>query len=355
MTRRPLALLAATALAAGLAACGSKSDNVNGTPTPRNLSLLLDYLPNADHAGIYAAEAQGDFKRAGLNVDISTPGDAATPLKLLAGGKVDLAISYEPELLLARDQGSRLVAVAAVAQVPLTSLISLPAAKVDSVKDLVDKKVGTAGIPYQAAYLKSLAQDAAVDPDSIKEVNVGFDLVRAMVSKRVDATLGAYWNVEGVQLAADRKRPRIVRMEQAGVPTYDELVLVAREDWLRDNGALVRRFIQALQTATRAVVANPTVGVNALKGKAEGVDDKVLAAQVTATAPVLVPADASKPFGWMEPKEWEAFSRWMLANKLVSQLPTDAALTNEFLPGQGVVAADDDARRGETNAVGSDG
>jgi len=340
---RPLAL--STALVAAvlaLAACGSKDDDNAGAPPLRPLRVLLDYQPNPDHAGIYAASAQGDFKRAGLDVDISVPGDAATPLAVLQSRRVDLAISYEPELLLARDKGARLVAVAALAQTPLTSVMSIGSANVKSIRDLEGKTVGTAGIPYQSAYLQTLLKDAGVDAAKVKEVNVGFNLVPAMLSKKVDATLGAYWNVEGVQLRREKKKPRIIRMEKAGLPTYDELVLVAREDWLRDNGALVRRFIQALQAGTRAVQADPQVGVDALVKPAKGYDRKLLAESIKATLPVLFSDDADKPFGWMEPKEWEAFSRWLLSNNLVKVLPTDAALTNEFLPGEGVVAADDD-------------
>jgi putative hydroxymethylpyrimidine transport system substrate-binding protein len=131
-------------------------------------------------------------------------------------------------------------------------------------------------------------------------------------------------------------------MEKAGVPTYDELVLVAREDWLRDNGALVRRFIQALQAGTRAVKADPDLGVRAIAAVDKGQDRKFLAESVKETLPVLFPEKAGKPFGWMDPSAWEAFSRWMLKNRLVTTLPNDAALTNEFLPGEGAVAADED-------------
>jgi putative hydroxymethylpyrimidine transport system substrate-binding protein len=343
MTRRALPALAALAAAVALTACGSKSDDQDAAPKARALSLLLDYQPNADHVGIFAAQARGDFTRAGLKVSVATPGDAASPLKVLQSGRTDLAISYEPELLLARDKGARLVAVGALAQVPLTSIMSVGSAKVRTVADLSGKTLGTAGIPYQSAYLKTILEDASVDPTKVKEVNVGFGLVPAMISKKVDATLGAYWNVEGVQLRQERKRPRIIRMEKVGLPTYNELVVVAREDWLTKNGALVRRFMQALSTATKAVQADPRPGVDALVAAAKGTSRKFATASVAATLPVLTPADTKKPFGWMEPKEWQAFSEWMLRNRLVSRLPTDAALTNEFLPGEGVVSGDEDA------------
>ena len=126
---------------------------------------MLDYFPNADHAGIYAAQAAGLYAKAGLDVKLQAPPDPSAPLKLLRAGRADLAISYEPELLLARDQGAEnLVGVAALVQAPLTSLMALPAAGVKSPADLAGKRVGTAGIPYQSAYLKTILEKAGVDP-----------------------------------------------------------------------------------------------------------------------------------------------------------------------------------------------
>ena len=111
-----------------------------------------------------------------------------------------MAISYEPELLLARDQGLKLVSIGALVQRPLTSIIALPPATVKKVADLAGKTVGTAGIPYQAAELKTAVQGAGVNPSSVKEVNVGFNLVPAMLSGKVAATLGGFWNYEAIQL-----------------------------------------------------------------------------------------------------------------------------------------------------------
>src|SRR5204862_310766 len=153
--------------------------------------------PNADHAALYAAQAAGLYARAGLDVHIESPPDPAAPLKLLHAGRADLAISYEPEILLARDRGAEdIVAVGALVQKPLTSVISLPAARIATAADLAGKRVGTAGIPYQTAYLQTIVRHAHAAP--AREVDVGFNLVPALLSGKVDATLGAFWNYEGV-------------------------------------------------------------------------------------------------------------------------------------------------------------
>src|SRR5690349_8777584 len=190
--RRLAALCLATALSLVLTACGEKKDDT-AAPAQRDVRLVLDYLPNADHAGIFLAQESGEFAKAGLRVKIVTPSDPAAPLKLVAGGRADLAISYEPEVLLGRAAGADVLSVGAVATRPLTSLMSVRGKPV-SPASLKGKTVGTAGIPYQDAYLETILDQAGVDPSTVRKVNVGFNLVPAMLSNRVDATLGAFWN-----------------------------------------------------------------------------------------------------------------------------------------------------------------
>jgi putative hydroxymethylpyrimidine transport system substrate-binding protein len=161
--RGPLLALACLALALALGACGAKQDVISA-PGAKRFTIMLDWFPNADHAALYAGIAHGDFRTVGLNVEPVVPSETAEPLKLLAAGKVDMAISYEPQLLLARDQGLKLVSIAALVQRPLTSIIALPEQHVHDVAQLAGKTVGTAGIPYQAAELRSIMQHAGVSP-----------------------------------------------------------------------------------------------------------------------------------------------------------------------------------------------
>ncbi|QEC50159.1 ABC transporter substrate-binding protein [Baekduia soli] len=330
-----VAVVLAALAALALSACGAKKDTLTTRGTPQRIDLVLDYLPNADHAAIYAAQATGAFRAAGLDVRIRVPSDPAAPLKLVAAGRADLAISYEPELLLARDKGLRVASIGALVQKPLTSIISL-GGKVRTAADLEGKTVGTAGIPYQSAYLKTIARAHGFDPASIKEVNVGFNLVPAMLSKKVDATLGAFWNVEGVQLRRQNKHPTIIHTEQAGVPTYEELVIVAGQDELRTRGDVMRRFVQAVARGAKAVRKDPQVGVDALVKADKSLDPALTLASIKATLPAFFPADAAFPWGYQNADEWKAYGQWMLDNGLVKRLPTPTSLTNEFLPGRGI-------------------
>ncbi len=169
------------------------------------------------------------------------------------------------------------------------------------------------------------------------ETNVGFDLVPAMLSKKVDATLGAYWNVEGVQLRLAGKRPRIIRMEQVGVPTYDELVVVARKDTLANRGDDVRAFVQALARGYAAARADPQAATDALVRAAPDLERRFALASVKASLPAFFPADASKPWGWQDPAAWQAYERWLFDNNQIGVMPSAGATayTNEFLAGQG--------------------
>jgi putative hydroxymethylpyrimidine transport system substrate-binding protein len=334
--KRPLALLASAALLSlGLAACGEVQDQLTAA-NPQSLTLMLDWFPNADHVGLYQALAQGEFAKAGLDVHVQVPTDPATPLELLAAGKVDIAISYEPELMLARDKNEPLVAVGAIVQKPLTSIVSVGSKRIKTPAQLRGKRVGDAGIPYQAAYLTTILARAGVPESSVKRVNVGDNLVPAMLSGRVDATIGAYWNYEAIQLALAGKHPNVIRVDQAGVPTYNELVLVVRESTITKKADEIRRFVQALARGYESVRSNPQAGVNALVHASPGLDRKLQLASVKATLPAFFPSGASQPWGWQDQAQWNAYGVWMLSHHLISNPAAVAdASTNELLAGQG--------------------
>ena len=336
-----LSVLAALACALLIAGCGEKEEPAAGAAASSReldkLTLVLDYFPNADHAGIYAADAAGEYEKAGLDVDIKPPPDPSAPLKLVQAGRADVVISYEPDLLLARDKGTQLVSVGALVQKPLTSLMSLPEGGVRKVADLEGKRIGTSGVPYHSAYLRTILADAGIDPGSVREVNVGFNLSPAMISGKVDATLGAFWNYEGTDLKLRGRKPVIMRMEELGVPNYNELIFVTRRDFLDQDGASrVRRFMQATARGHQLLRTNPDAGVDAVLAVDRGLERRLQSAVVKTTTPLFFPG-GDRPFGWQEPAEWDAYGRWMFDNGLLKRQPdAAAALTNEFLPGEGL-------------------
>jgi len=337
MTRlRPLlACLSTLACLGAVVGCGEKEERL-GSRAGSELTLMLDFFPNADHAGIYAAQAGKHFADAGLDVEIRAPSDPAAPIKQVAAGRVDLAVSYTPEVLRARDKGLSVVAVAALVREPLASIISLPSANIRSPRDLKGKTVGTAGIDYQSAYLREILLEAGVDPDTVQERNVGFGLSPALLSKRVDATLGGFWNYEGTDLRLKGRDPRIIRVDDAGVPSYDELVLVANEDALERDGQRIRAFIGALARGTEDLEKDPDRAIEGLLDANPDLDAELQRAVVKETLALFLPR-RGRAFGYQEPKRWQEFAAWMRENRLITEIPdATGAFSNDLLPGAGL-------------------
>jgi len=329
-----LAVLLLVLLGAG---CGEKDETVSGSVEKRGIDLALDWFPNPDHVAIYQAIERGYYRQVGLDVKPRTPSDPSAPIKEVAAGRVDLAISYEPEVLLARQRGLPVVAVAALVQQPLTSLIATGSSDVDAVKDLRGKRVGTAGIPYQSAYLQTILDRANVPESSVKETNVGASLLPAMLSGKVDATLGGFWNVEGIELRQRHKRPWVRPVNQLGVPDYDELVLVARESAVEDRRDDLRLFISATARGANQARRAPGEASRALLEANPDLKEKFTRASVRATIPALFPEKRNQPWGYLDAVQWRNFGGWMVDNKLLDDLPDiNAAITGDLLPGAGL-------------------
>ena len=333
--RAPLSLACALLAATALSGCGER-EPASGPAEPVELELLLDFFPNADHAPIYAAEAGGHFEELGLDLTIREPSDPAAPIREVAAGRVDVAISYEPEVFRARDEGLPVVAVGALVQEPLTSIVALPEGGISQPADLQGKRVGTAGIDYQSAYLEAILERAGADPASVDEQNVGFNLSQALLTGQVDAVLGAFWNYEGTDLRLRGEDPQIIRVEDAGIPTYDELVFVANEDALAEDPSLVRSFIAAVARGAGDLRRDPEAGVTALLEANPDLDPELQREVVQATLRLFAPPE-SEPYGYQEPEEWEAFGDFLHRKGIVDRPPAaDDAFTNELLPGEGL-------------------
>jgi putative hydroxymethylpyrimidine transport system substrate-binding protein len=323
--------LTAAALVAG---CGEKSEDV--TPgNPQLFNVALDFYVNADHSGLYEAIDRGYFRDAGLDVRPQVPSDPSAPIKEVAAGRVDLAISYEPEVLLARDQGLPVKAVAAVVPTPLTSLIWLKGSGISNVKSLKGKTIATAGIPYQSAYLQTILQRAGLSTDDVDAVDVQQGLLPAILSGRASAMLGGFLNVEGVDLKLRGKQPTVIPVDRLGIPTYDELVLVANSDSLNDETQSVRLFIAALDRGTKAAVADPAAATKAILDAGKGLNPRFTAAEVRKTLPLLLPRTAKRPYGYMDPRQWQRFAQFFADHGQIKAVPsTGDVLTNDLLPGE---------------------
>jgi NitT/TauT family transport system substrate-binding protein/putative hydroxymethylpyrimidine transport system substrate-binding protein len=250
------------ALAVGalvLAGCGG-SDGGSTTDAPATtaasapLNLTLDFAPNAVHTGLYVAQERGLFTKAGLRLRIRVPGSGADGAKLLAAGRTDLAIMDIHDVALARQDGADLVAVGAIVQQPLASVLA--AADVDRPRDLQGRTVGVTGLPSDDAALDQIVRGDGGDPGRVKRVTIGFEAVPSVVSGKVDAATG-FWNAEGVALRTRRPKTHVFRLDRFGAPRYPELLIVATSRTLRERGDDVGRFVAASAAGYEAVASTP--------------------------------------------------------------------------------------------------
>jgi putative hydroxymethylpyrimidine transport system substrate-binding protein len=334
---RAAVLCLALVLGLSLFGCGEKNESTSGKKLKKDrIVLLLDWSPNTDHAGIYTGLKTGSFDRQGIALEPQVPSDPAAVIKQVAAGRADLGISYQNEVMQARDAGVKIKAIGAVVNRPLNSLIWLKKSGIKSIKGLKGKTIGTSGA-YPSAFLHAILEHAGLKPGDVKEINVGYDLLPHLLAGKVDAVIGAYYNVEGVQLRLKGRPATIVPVNEGGAPTYNELVVIASDLNLTDGGRVetYRRFLAGLRDGTLAAIADPKLAADALATKAKDLDAKFIKASLTATLPVLKPV-ANKPYGYMDPLVWTNFANFMRDQGLLKNAPnTSEAYSNAFLPGNG--------------------
>ena len=330
-----IALAAAVALVPALVAgCGGGDDAAPASSTAaavQDVALALDWFPNADHAGIYVAKAKGLDTQAGADIAPSVPSDPTTTLTAVAAGKKDLAITYAPELLIARAKGVPVKAVGAIAQVPLNSIMARSDRGIERPRDLEGKVVGIAGVPSDRALLDTVVAADGGDPSKVTTKVVGYSLAPSLAAGKVDAVIGAYWNIEGPDLRMKDVPVTVMKLDDHGVPRYDELVLVASEDAIRDKPAALRAALAGIAAGQSAAVADAGAAVTALEKANPDIAKKVLPAQVSDTIPALVP-EGSAPLR-MDAAQWEALATWMREKGLLTGEATGSdAIDTSLLP-----------------------
>ena len=297
----------------------------------QKVTLMLDWTPNPDQVGFYDARDTGLFGRAGLDVAIRVPSDPTAPLKLVGAGRSDLAVTYEQELFFAAAKKLPVVAVAAVVPHPLNSFMAIEP-QIRSLRDLEGRTIGITGVPSDYAMLDTALASAGLTRKNVKVVTVGYNLLPALLAHRVDAVLGVYRNVEGIQLELRGLKPTIIPVDRAGVPSYDELVLVANKTRLRSDPAYrseVKRFVGAFLAGTADARNHPSRAL-AILNKVTASSTTFLAQATTATLRLLTGPGG---VGCLNVRDWQRFGRWMHARGLVKQpIPAASVLETSFLP-----------------------
>ena len=299
--------LIAFVAALGLAGCGGGS----GPPTA---TLVLDFTPNAVHAGIYSAVARGFDKAAGVRLEIRSPSSSTDSVKLLLSGRADFAVLDIHDLAIARAAGSKIVGVLPLVQRPLAAVLAAPGIRTP--RDLDGQSAGVTGLPSDTAVLRSVVAGAGGDPNKVHEVTIGFNAVPALLGGHV-AGVTAFWDVEGVALRRRRPGIREFRVDDYGAPAYPELVLCTTAD---KDPKLVAATLSALKRGYALTIATPQASANDELRAVPGLDRSLFLAELTALH------GAFAPFGRLDPARLRAWARWEARFGIVKRVPDVAAM-----------------------------
>lgn len=275
--RSAAALLAALVASAALAACGGGAE-----PGASNeATLVLDFTPNAAHAGIYAALEEGYYRDRGIDLTVRAPSSSTDAPKLLAAGRTDFAVLDINDLAIARERGLPLVGVAPIVDVPLASVIVADRNRVKTPADLAGKTIGVTGLPSDDAVLDTVLRAGGVSPSDVHRETIGFGAIPALASGRVDAAT-AFWNDEGVTLERRGVPIRIFRVDRFGAPSYPELVLTTTRHELGQRPGLVKGVVDATRRGYRLASNDPGRALDDLLTSNPDLDRAEAAAQLRA-------------------------------------------------------------------------
>ena len=342
VSRRSMLLVRLAALTAIVSCLVSSSAATSGQTTahaavlnshPRALIVWLDWYPNSDHAGIYVALAKGFYARKGLIVHPRVPSGASDALQLVAHGSGDIAISYEPEVLIARSKGLPVVATAAIAQRPLNCVMALKSSGISRPRQLQGRTVGIAGLASDYTDIAAVVRNDGGDPKRVKTITINYELLSALLARRVDAVEGVYWTWEALQAEQSRHPVNVMRLDRWGVPPYDELVFATGSGQLRAEAATLRAFQAATFQGYAYAVAHPHEAAKILL-KAPGVlstSQALIEQSIRLLTPVFT--DTHGRFGSLSASAWQAYADWMTRTQLISaHVNAATALTTSLLP-----------------------
>jgi NitT/TauT family transport system substrate-binding protein/putative hydroxymethylpyrimidine transport system substrate-binding protein len=307
---RVVALLAAVLASVGIAACGGNGAEPGA---PRGATLVLDFQPNAVHAGIYSALREGYYSRRGVDLEIQEPSASTDAPKLLEAGRAEFAILDIHDLAIAFERGFHVVGVVPIVQRPLAAVIAADRESIGRPRDLEGKTVGVTGLPSDDAVLDSVLEADGAEPSSVRRVTIGFQAVSALAAGRIDAAT-AFWNAEGVALRRQGIPTRVFRVDDHGAPRYPELWLCTSEGLAHNRPGFVRAVSQSTVQGYRLEVEHPARALDHLLTSVSDLEPAEQRAQLRA----LLSADAVEPRdGLIAPDRVLAWLRWEIGHGIL--------------------------------------
>lgn len=278
------------------------------------LTLMLDWFPNVDHLPIYVARHQGYFAEEGMEIKIISPSGTSDALKLAASGNIDIAVSYEPQTLIAAAGGIDVTAFGRLIEHPLTTLLFLKGKGIDTPQDLEGKKIG-----YTVPGLMDVMLDAFAKLNDIRSytaINVGFAIVQSLTAGKVDAVMGPFKTYETVAMAHKGYEVGYFELEKWGIPDYDELVFITGRKAMKKNPKMMAAFSHAIDRGITYTRANPAAALEYYFKAVPEADRKMESDAFKLTLPYF--ARHQK----LDPKQWQQFADFALKYGLI-EAPVD--------------------------------
>ncbi len=298
--RRAVALLAAALLLAGVTGCGGSGAEPG---VPKGATVVLDFTPNPVHSGIYAAQAEGFYEEAGIDLHVQVPGESTDAPKLLAAGRTDFAILDITDLGIADEKGLELVGLMPIVQEPLAAILARRDGPVKRPRDLDGHTVGVTGLPSDTAVVDSEVSADGGDPAGVDEVTIGYNAVASLAAGRVDAATG-FWNAEAVEARRQGIPLRVFKVDEYGAPRYPELVLTTTRKKLEAEPDMVKKMVSATTRGYEFAVSHPQKALDDLLAANPSLERADQEAQMK----VLLPALHPKPFDEAVLKEWSTWA-----------------------------------------------
>lgn len=279
------------------------------------VTLLLDWFVNPDHAPIIIAEKKGYFEEHDLQVNIQEPADPSMPPKLVAAGKADMAVTYQPQLHMQIDEGLPLTRISTLIATPLNTLVTLKSSNITSIADLKGKKVGFSVGGFEDILLKVMLQHHGLSFDDVEIINVNWSLSPSLITGNADAVIGAYRNFELNQLDIEGHPGHAFYVEEEGVPSYEELIIVVNNKDRDDDK--YRRFNLAMEQAVQFIVNHPDEAWELFKDyKPKELDDELNRRAWKDTLPRF----ALRP-GALSQRRYADFADFMKEQGLINNTP----------------------------------
>lgn len=309
-----------------LAGCqqANDSDKKGEEDELHDMTMMLDWYPNAVHTFLYVAKEKGYFEAEGLDVTFQFPANPTDPLTLAAAGKVTMGLYYQPDVIQAvANEQVPIKSVAAVVRSPLNHLVFRSEDPIERPKQLEGKKVGYPGIPINESLVKTMVENDGGDYEKVDLVNVEFELGSSLISKQVDAISGAFVNHEVPQLKSEGHQVDFINPVDFGVPSYYELVAVASDDTIENEREELEGFWRAARKGFHFMKDHPEEALQILLDAQDEVNFPLSEQVETESMDILLPKmESDENFGLQQPSSWDETGQWLLEHKLIEEVPT---------------------------------